>query len=47
MAGWNTEHWPRSHPAALMSAVIYVAGIEIGGDFDTNLESKICELLGF
>lgn len=47
MTNWNTEYWPRPYPVALMSLVIYFVMIEIGGNFDTNLESKICELLGF
>lgn len=47
MAKWNTAYWPSLDPVALMSLVNYFAMIEIGENFDINLESKICELLGF
>lgn len=47
MANWNIAYWPSPDPVALMSLVNYFAMIEIGENFDINLESKICELLGF
>lgn len=47
MANWNSTYWPYPDPVALMSLVNYFAMIEIGENFDINLENKTRELLGF